>query len=47
MVSRAARAHLDGDRTGPVAVHTALAFLGPALGMCGYVTAPAKLGGIG
>ncbi|MGW0844623.1 hypothetical protein ACWD26_31705 [Streptomyces sp. NPDC002787] len=46
-VSRAARAHLDGDRPGQSAVHTVLAFLGLGLGICGYVAALAELGGIG
>ncbi|MEU1573439.1 hypothetical protein ABZ519_20220 [Streptomyces collinus] len=45
-VSRAARAHINGDRPGQTAVHTVLAFLGLVLGICGYVTALAKLGGI-
>ncbi|MFM9582581.1 hypothetical protein [Streptomyces caniscabiei] len=46
-VSRAARAHLDGDRPGRIAVHTVLAFLVLVLGICGYVTALVELGGIG
>ncbi|MFE7765940.1 hypothetical protein [Streptomyces sp. NPDC057438] len=46
-VSRAARAPLDGDRPGQTAVHTVLALLGLVLGICGYVTARAALGGIG
>lgn len=46
-VSRAARAHLGQDRPGRIAVHTVLAFLVLMLGICGYVTVLAKLGGIG
>ncbi|GCB43923.1 hypothetical protein [Streptomyces sp. NL15-2K] len=46
-VSRAARAHLDGDRPGRIAVHTVLAFLVLVLGLCGYGTVLVELGGIG
>ncbi|MEU6379318.1 hypothetical protein [Streptomyces sp. NPDC046909] len=45
-VSRAARAFLDGDRPGRLAVHTMLAFLALTVGISGYVGVLLTLGGL-
>jgi len=45
-VSRAARAFLDGDRPGRLAVHTVLAFLAMTVGISGYVGVLLTLGGL-
>jgi hypothetical protein len=46
-VSRAVRAHLDGDRAGQLAAHTVLVFLALAVGICLYTIALVEMGGGG
>ncbi|MGW3652074.1 hypothetical protein [Streptomyces sp. NPDC000878] len=44
-VSRAARAHLHGDRAGQLAAHTVLVFLALSVGTCLYAIALVEMGG--